>query len=90
VCVSIGVHSAFKKLGTGEHGVGIGKREYLVEELGEGTVEFMRMVKKAVDPLGLFNPGKVSKLSPFSLSAKNYIILVISRSIEARREIIYG
>ena len=33
-----------------------------MEELGEGTVEFMRMIKKAVDPLGLFNPGKVSKL----------------------------
>ena len=57
-----------KNLGTGEHGVGIGKREYLVEELGEGTVGFMRTIKKAVDPLGLFNPGKVSKLlSHFSL-----------------------
>ncbi|KAF8815719.1 hypothetical protein BYT27DRAFT_6661810 [Phlegmacium glaucopus] len=44
---------------TGEHGVGIGKREYLVEELGEGTVQFMRTIKKAVDPLGLFNPGKL-------------------------------
>jgi hypothetical protein len=46
--------------GTGEHGVGIGKKEYLVEELGEGTVEFMRTIKKAVDPLGILNPGKVS------------------------------
>lgn len=44
---------------TGEHGVGIGKREYLVEELGEGTVELMKTVKRAIDPLGLFNPGKV-------------------------------
>jgi D-lactate dehydrogenase (cytochrome) len=47
-------------LGTGEHGVGIGKREYLYEELGEGTVELMRTIKRAVDPLGLFNPGKVT------------------------------
>jgi hypothetical protein len=47
-------------IGTGEHGVGIGKKEYLVEELGEGTVEFMRTIKKAVDPLGILNPGKVS------------------------------
>ena len=31
-----------------------------MEELGEGTVRFMRTIKKAVDPLGLFNPGKVS------------------------------
>ena len=62
-----------KILGTGEHGVGIGKREYLVEELGEGTVQFMRKIKKTVDPLGLFNPGKVSNLlSQFSLSIINY------------------
>jgi len=51
--------------GTGEHGVGIGKREYLYEELGEGTVELMRAVKKTIDPLGLFNPGKVSQISHF-------------------------
>lgn len=44
---------------TGEHGVGIGKKEYLVEELGEGTVELMRTIKRTVDPLNLFNPGKV-------------------------------
>ena len=46
--------------GTGEHGVGIGKKKYLVEELGEGTVNLMKTIKKAVDPLGLFNPGKAS------------------------------
>jgi D-lactate dehydrogenase (cytochrome) len=46
-------------LGTGEHGVGIGKKEYLVEELGEGTVHLMKTIKKAIDPLGIFNPGKV-------------------------------
>jgi D-lactate dehydrogenase (cytochrome) len=49
--------------GTGEHGVGIGKRDYLYEELGEGTVELMRSLKKTIDPLGLFNPGKVSKVN---------------------------
>jgi D-lactate dehydrogenase (cytochrome) len=52
--------------GTGEHGVGIGKREYLYEELGEGTVELMRSVKKTMDPLGLFNPGKVSQIDRVS------------------------
>ena len=45
---------------TGEHGVGLGKREYLVQELGEGTVELMKTVKKAIDPHNLFNPGKAS------------------------------
>jgi len=44
---------------TGEHGVGIGKREYLYEELGYGTVELMKMIKRTIDPYNLFNPGKV-------------------------------
>ncbi|KAI8978891.1 FAD-linked oxidase-like protein [Trametes punicea] len=44
---------------TGEHGVGMGKRQYLYEELGEGTVELMKTIKKAIDPLNLFNPGKL-------------------------------
>ena len=44
---------------TGEHGVGIGKREYLYEELGYGTVELMKNIKRMVDPYNLFNPGKV-------------------------------
>ncbi len=46
-------------LGTGEHGVGLGKKEFLLEELGVGTVVLMRSVKAAIDPLNLFNPGKV-------------------------------
>ena len=44
---------------TGEHGVGLGKREFLVEEFGERTVEAMRTLKRAFDPQGLMNPGKV-------------------------------
>jgi len=44
---------------TGEHGIGVGKKEYLVGELGEGTVALMRQIKKAIDPTNLFNPGKV-------------------------------
>jgi D-lactate dehydrogenase (cytochrome) len=46
-------------IGTGEHGVGVGKKEYLVEELGEGTVELMKTIKRAVDPYNILNPGKV-------------------------------
>ncbi|KAF8753508.1 FAD linked oxidase [Rhizoctonia solani] len=45
-----------RNLGTGEHGVGVGKKEYLVEELGPGTVELIT-VKRAIDPHNLFNPG---------------------------------
>lgn len=55
------VHRAIQMDGTctGEHGVGVGKTEYLVEELGEDTVELMKTVKNAIDPLNLFNPGKL-------------------------------
>jgi len=44
---------------TGEHGVGVGKRDYLPLELGEEAVELMRTIKKAIDPDNIMNPGKI-------------------------------
>lgn len=44
---------------TGEHGIGVGKIPYLIRELGIDAVSLMRSIKKAIDPLGLMNPGKV-------------------------------
>ena len=44
---------------TGEHGVGIGKRERLIDEFGPESVGLMRSLKSAWDPLSIFNPGKV-------------------------------
>ena len=44
---------------TGEHGVGIGKREYLYEELGYGMVKLMKRIKRTINLYNLFNPGKV-------------------------------
>ncbi|KAI8963665.1 D-lactate dehydrogenase mitochondrial precursor [Daldinia sp. FL1419] len=47
---------------TGEHGVGLVKRDYLPHELGESTVDTMRKIKQALDPLGLLNAGKVVRV----------------------------
>jgi D-lactate dehydrogenase (cytochrome) len=46
---------------TGEHGIGLGKQPWLVAELGE-AVDVMRTIKRAIDPLDLFNPGKIFSL----------------------------
>ncbi|NWR81425.1 LDHD protein, partial [Centropus unirufus] len=44
---------------TGEHGVGLGKRDLLREELGQEGLDTLRRIKSALDPHNLMNPGKV-------------------------------
>jgi len=46
---------------TGEHGIGLGKQDALIKELGP-TVDIMRAVKRTLDPKNLFNPGKIFSL----------------------------
>jgi D-lactate dehydrogenase len=43
---------------SGEHGVGIEKRDYVGWEIAEDTLEAMRAIKRALDPRGILNPGK--------------------------------
>ncbi|KAB5549710.1 hypothetical protein GE09DRAFT_181680 [Coniochaeta sp. 2T2.1] len=47
---------------TGEHGVGLVKRDYLPHELGVTTVDMMRKLKQAFDPLYLLNPDHVVRV----------------------------
>jgi glycolate oxidase len=44
---------------TGEHGVGVLKKEWLARELGPVGVEMQRGIKSVFDPLGILNPGKL-------------------------------
>ncbi len=46
---------------SGEHGVGLHKMEFLIDETGEGAVNMMRMIKQALDPQNIMNPGKIFK-----------------------------
>lgn len=50
---------AFHGTCTGEHGIGLGKRQLLQEEVGAVGMEVMRQFKATLDPRGLMNPGKV-------------------------------
>lgn len=49
---------------TGEHGVGVGKRNFLLQEVGEEAVDTMRHLKLALDPLRLLNADKIFKIDP--------------------------
>ena len=42
---------------TGEHGVGVLKRRWLAEELGDTSFDLQRRIKTVFDPLGILNPG---------------------------------
>jgi len=44
---------------TGEHGVGLHKMGFLVDETGAGAVDMMRTIKRALDPKNIMNPGKI-------------------------------
>ena len=58
------VHRALAMEGTctGEHGIGLHKQGFLVDEAGSGAVEMMRTLKRALDPKNILNPGKIFRL----------------------------
>nr|WP_309139744.1 FAD-linked oxidase C-terminal domain-containing protein [Siccirubricoccus sp. G192] len=44
---------------SGEHGIGLGKREFLEQEHGAEALAVMRGIKSSLDPKGILNPGKM-------------------------------
>ena len=44
---------------TGEHGIGVLKRRWLADELGDDQWELQRRIARVFDPAGILNPGKV-------------------------------
>jgi len=47
---------------SGEHGIGLHKMEFLLDEAGAGAVAMMRSLKRALDPKNIMNPGKIFTL----------------------------
>jgi glycolate oxidase len=44
---------------TGEHGVGLAKKPWLRQQMGDSSVDLMRQIKRTLDPHSLLNPGKI-------------------------------
>ena len=44
---------------TGEHGVGLAKKPWLRQQMGDSSLELMREIKRALDPQNVLNPGKI-------------------------------
>ena len=44
---------------SGEHGIGLLKKQFMELDVGPDTLAVMRSIKAAIDPLGIMNPGKI-------------------------------
>jgi len=79
--VYLAIESLFKKVTsmggtiTGEHGIGITKAPFLEIELSKASLDLMARLKKAFDPKGILNPGKIFPFDPYSRrkTKKNYL-----------------
>ncbi|KAF3004744.1 hypothetical protein E8E13_000006, partial [Curvularia kusanoi] len=54
---------------TGEHGIGLGKKDFLQQEVGDVPLQVMMAIKSSLDPHWLMNPGKIfDRASPNSIA----------------------
>ena len=44
---------------TGEHGVGLAKKAFLRQQLGDASYALLKSIKRTLDPDGILNPGKI-------------------------------
>ena len=44
---------------TGEHGVGLAKKAFLKQQLGDASYALLKQIKRTLDPENLLNPGKI-------------------------------
>jgi D-lactate dehydrogenase len=55
---------------SGEHGIGLAKRDYMARALDPATLEAMRAIKRVFDPDGILNPGKLLPAAPATPGGK--------------------
>jgi glycolate oxidase len=56
------IHNASMELGgtvSSEHGIGLARAQYMSAQVGEGSLNIMRSIKRALDPTCILNPGKL-------------------------------
>ena len=44
---------------TGEHGIGMGKKKYLIDQFGKDPLDLMKDIKNTFDPNNILNPNKL-------------------------------
>ena len=58
-CPNIRIYTVREGTCSGEHGIGMGKKNILLSQFGHDGIKAMKLVKTALDPLNIMNPGKV-------------------------------
>ena len=58
-CPNIYLYTVLEGTCSGEHGIGMGKKNILLSQFGNDGIKAMKLVKTALDPLNIMNPGKI-------------------------------